>query len=58
MNKMQYFAERKKIPPVLTRIITGDMAMVLHTAAGNTTLFGAHEVPEGWWASQCRSKTS
>lgn len=58
MNKYQFFAERKKLPPVLTRIIMGDMAAVFYSNSSNLMLFGAHDIPEGWWASQCRSKTS
>lgn len=56
MNNYQFYAERKKLPPVLTRLITGNLCMVIANLEGNVH-FGALEVPEGWWAAQCRSKS-
>lgn len=56
MNRYQFFAERKKLPPVLTRVISGNMMLVIGRQE-NKVAFGAQEVPDGWWANQCRSKS-
>jgi hypothetical protein len=56
MNKYQFFAERKKEPPSISWIITGNMMLVIGRQE-NKVAFGAQEVPDGWWANQCRSKS-
>lgn len=38
-------------------IITGNQSFMV-ASNGKTVITGSMEVPEGWWASQCRSKTS
>lgn len=56
MNKYQFFAERKKLPSVVSRLITGNLMLIIGNHEGKTA-FGAEALPETWWANQCRSKS-
>ncbi len=56
MNKYQFFQERKKEPPSISRIITGNMMFVIGARDGKVA-FGAQEVSDCWWANQCRGKS-
>jgi len=57
MNPYQFYAERKKLPPVTSRIITGQYVSIITNEAGKVH-HAIGMVPEDWWANMCRSKTS
>ena len=55
LNPYQFFAERKKLPPVATQIIIGKVAFIIANN-GRTLINGAVPVDETFW--QPKSKTS
>ncbi len=56
MNPYQFYAERKKLPPVTSRIITGQYVSIITNEAGKVH-HAIGMVPEDWWANMCRSKS-
>lgn len=57
MNAYQFFAERKRTPPAVTRLISGKFATIIAAEAGKPVT-GMVMVPDDWWANQCKSRTS
>lgn len=53
----QWHRERSKVPAAITKIVVGEYASVIARDDEKHIRTGTIMVPEGWWASQCRSKS-
>lgn len=54
MNSYQFYAERKKLPPVATRIITGNQSFMV-ASNGKNVIIGSMEVPPDFWNVKSKS---